>query len=90
MAINGRTGNGHYLGTWRLPGARLEADWLHKEALFILNNLAIKTTGKPYNEQTDENKAALKITLQREMRQNTTILKAKPSPFRPIGRSHCF
>ncbi len=47
------------------------ADWLHKEALFILNKLALKTTGKSYNEQTEENKAALKVTLQRELRQNS-------------------
>ena len=47
------------------------ADWLHKEALFILNKLAIKTTGKSYNEQTEENKAALKVTLQRELRKNS-------------------
>ena len=47
------------------------ADWLHKEALFILNKLALKTTGKTYNDQTDENKAALKVTLQRELRKNS-------------------
>jgi len=47
------------------------ADWLHKEALFILNKLALKTTGKTYDDQTDENKAALKVTLQRELRKNT-------------------
>jgi nitric oxide reductase subunit B len=47
------------------------ADWLHKEALFILNKLSLKTTGKLYNEQTDEIKAGLKITLQRELRKNT-------------------
>ena len=47
------------------------ADWLHKEALFILNKLSLKTTGKTYDDQTDENKAALKVTLQRELRKNT-------------------
>ncbi|MEI7830899.1 MAG: nitric-oxide reductase large subunit [Prolixibacteraceae bacterium] len=47
------------------------ADWLHKEALFILNKLALKTTGKQYSEQSDENKAALKVTLQRELRKNS-------------------
>ncbi len=47
------------------------ADWLHREALFILDKLALKSTGKPYNEQTDETKAALKVTLQRELRKNT-------------------
>ncbi len=47
------------------------ADWLHKEAVYMLNNLAIKTTGKSFDEQSDENKAALKVTLQRELRKNT-------------------
>ena len=47
------------------------ADWLHKEAVFMLNSLAIKSNGKSFDEQTDENKAALKVTLQRELRKNT-------------------
>lgn len=47
------------------------ADWLHKEAVFILNRLAIRTTGKSFDEQTEENKAALKVTLQRDLRKNT-------------------
>ena len=47
------------------------ADWLHKEALFILNKMALKTTGKAFDQQTEENKAALKITLQRELRKNS-------------------
>ncbi|HWS00283.1 MAG TPA: nitric-oxide reductase large subunit [Prolixibacteraceae bacterium] len=66
---------GHQMGTIWGHGAYQapdwSADWLHKEALFILNNLALTTTGKTYDEQTDENKAALKITLQRELRKNT-------------------
>jgi nitric oxide reductase subunit B len=47
------------------------ADWLHKEAVYILNRLALRTTGKSYDEQTDENKAALKVTLQRDLRKNS-------------------
>lgn len=47
------------------------ADWLHREALFILNNLALRTSGKSYDEQSEENKAALKVTLQRELRKNS-------------------
>ena len=47
------------------------ADWLHKEALFILNKLAVRTNGKSYDEQSDESKAALKVTLQRELRKNS-------------------
>ena len=47
------------------------ADWLHREALFILNSMALRTSGKSYDEQTEENKAALKVTLQRELRKNS-------------------
>jgi len=66
---------GHQMGTIWGHGAYQapdwSADWLHKEALFILNKIAIRTTGKTYDEQTEENKAALKITLQRELRKNS-------------------
>jgi nitric oxide reductase subunit B len=47
------------------------ADWLHKEAVFILNSLALKTDGVPFDKLSDERKAALKITLQRDVRTNT-------------------
>jgi len=47
------------------------ADWLHKEAVFIANQLALKTDSMPFSKLTDERKAALKITLQRMLRTNT-------------------
>lgn len=47
------------------------ADWLHKEAMFMLNELALKTDSIPYDKLTEERKAALKITLQRDIRKNT-------------------
>ncbi len=47
------------------------ADWLHKEAVFMLNALALKTDSIPYDQLTEERKAALKVTLQRELRKNT-------------------
>jgi nitric oxide reductase subunit B len=66
---------GHQMGTIWGHGAYQapdwSADWLHKEALFILNKLALRSNGKSYGEQTEENKAALKITLQRELRKNS-------------------
>ncbi len=46
------------------------ADWLHKEAVFMLNRLALQTDNLPYDKLTDERKAALKITLQKELRKN--------------------
>ena len=47
------------------------ADWLHKEAVFILDKLAIQQDGKPYKELSEERQAFLKIVLQRELRKNT-------------------
>jgi nitric oxide reductase subunit B len=47
------------------------ADWLHKEAVFIINKLSLQTDSIPFNQLTPERKAALKITLQRELRTNS-------------------
>ena len=47
------------------------ADWLHREAVFILNQLASQMDSLPFEKLTDERKAALKITLQRDLRNNT-------------------
>jgi nitric oxide reductase subunit B len=47
------------------------ADWLHKEAVFILNRLAIETDSLPFDKLSEERQAALKITLQKDLRRNT-------------------
>jgi nitric oxide reductase subunit B len=47
------------------------ADWLHKEAVFILDKLAMQQDGKPYKEVSEERQAFLKIVLQKELRKNT-------------------
>ena len=47
------------------------ADWLHKEAVFILNQLALKQNGKKYDELPEEDQAYLKILLQKDLRKNT-------------------
>ncbi|HEX2935465.1 MAG TPA: nitric-oxide reductase large subunit [Bacteroidales bacterium] len=47
------------------------ADWLHKEAMFILNRLAQQSDGTTFENVSDERKAALKITLQKDLRKNT-------------------
>jgi nitric oxide reductase subunit B len=47
------------------------ADWLHKEAVFILNKLALQNDNLSFEKITDERKAALKVTLQKELRANT-------------------
>ena len=43
------------------------ADWLHKEAVFILNQLALQQDSLPYEKLSEERKSALKITLQRDL-----------------------
>jgi nitric oxide reductase subunit B len=47
------------------------ADWLHKEAVFILDKLAVQQDGKPFKEISEERQAFLKILLQKELRKNT-------------------
>ena len=53
------------------------ADWLHKEAVFILEKLAMQTDNLPFEKITDERKAALKITLQKDLRANTFNTNSK-------------
>lgn len=47
------------------------ADYLHKEAQFILNSWAKEEYNLPFNELTKEIKAALEARLQKELRPNT-------------------
>jgi len=56
-------------GAYQAPD--MSADWLHREAVFMLNNLALATEGTDFDELSDERKASLKVTLQKELRANT-------------------
>ena len=47
------------------------ADWLHKEAVYILNKLSLQQDGVPYKQLSEERQAFLKITLQKDLRKNT-------------------
>jgi nitric oxide reductase subunit B len=47
------------------------ADWLHKEAMYILNRLALQQDGIPYADLSEERKAFLKIVLQKDLRKNS-------------------
>ena len=47
------------------------ADWLHREAVFILDKLAMQTEGVPYSQVSEEKQASLKILLQKDLRKNT-------------------
>jgi nitric oxide reductase subunit B len=53
------------------------ADWLHREAVFILEELAKQSDGTSFSNLTEERQAALKITLQRDLRTNTYDENAK-------------
>lgn len=47
------------------------ADWLHKEAVFILNELAMQTEGVSYDQLSEEKQASVKVSLQKDIRKNT-------------------
>jgi len=47
------------------------ADWLHKEAVYILNQLSWQEDNMPFEELSEERQAALKVTLQKDLRKNT-------------------
>jgi len=47
------------------------ADWLHKEAVFILDKLAMQTEGVPFAQVSEEKQASLKVLLQKDLRKNT-------------------
>jgi len=47
------------------------ADWLHKEAVFILDKLAIRHDNTSFENLSDERKAFFKVLLQKELRKNT-------------------
>lgn len=44
------------------------ADWLHREAVYILNTLSQKEYSKTFAQLNEEQKAAMKIRLQQDVR----------------------
>jgi nitric oxide reductase subunit B len=54
------------------------ADWLHKEAVFILNELAMQTEGVSYDQLSEEKQASVKVSLQKDIRKNTYDKATKP------------
>jgi nitric oxide reductase subunit B len=66
---------GHQLGTIWGHGAYVapdwSADWLHREAVYILNQLALSSDGIEYDKLTKDRQAALKVLLQQDIRTNT-------------------
>lgn len=47
------------------------ADWLHKEAVFMLNRLAHATDSMAFDQLSADRQAALKVLLQQDLRKNT-------------------
>ena len=47
------------------------ADWLHKEAIFMLDAMSMETSGKKFDQLNNEEQASLKVRLQNEVRKNT-------------------
>ena len=66
---------GHQLGTIWGHGAYQapdwSADWLHKEAVFMLDAIAMEAEGKKFEQLNEEQQAAFKIRLQKDLRKNT-------------------
>jgi len=68
------------------------ADWLHREAVYVLNSWA----GGDYSTQTPEQQAALRARLQQEMRTNTyspetgrvTISPVRAAAFESLARHY--
>lgn len=66
---------GHQLGTVWGHGAYQapdwSADWLHREAEYILNRFAQSSDGTTYDNLSGDRQAALKVLLKEELRKNT-------------------
>jgi len=60
------------------------ADWLHKEAVFLINKLALQSDKMPYSQLTAEKKAGLQVRLQKEMRTNTYNPETKTITVTPL------
>lgn len=60
------------------------ADWLHREALWILDRYAMKDFGVNYPSLNDERKAALQKRLQKEIRKNTYNPKTREIVLSPL------
>jgi len=69
------------------------ADWLHREAMFMLNYWGERDFGKPYSELDNEQQASLEARVQKEMRTNTydkatgnlVISELRAQAFRNLG-----
>ncbi len=65
------------------------ADWLHREAIFMLNEMSMDEYGIEYENANDEQKALLEMRLQKEMRKNTYDEQTGTTTISPL-RSKAF
>lgn len=60
------------------------ADWLHREAVFMLNSWSTAEYGMEFEKVDDEKKAVLKVRLQKELRANTYNPETKTLTVSPL------
>ena len=60
------------------------ADWLHREAIYILNVYSQKRFNQPYEKIPAEDQALLKVLLQEELRRNTYNSKTGDLVISPV------
>ncbi len=60
------------------------ADWLHREAEFIVNQWAVRDFGRPFDALDDERQAMLQARLQRELRENRYNPRTKTLTVSPL------
>ncbi len=46
------------------------ADWLHREAVYLINSMSLSSDSLPFEKLTEEKKASLKVRLRNEIRAN--------------------
>ncbi|MEZ4996314.1 MAG: hypothetical protein R2758_02130 [Bacteroidales bacterium] len=71
LAIYGGQEMGTVWGHGAYQAPDWSADWLHREAVFILNRMAQETDSAGFDQLSEERKASLKVLLQQELRPNT-------------------
>ncbi len=79
---------GHSVGTVWGHGAYIapdwSADWLHREAVFMLDEMGKSEFGSPFENLNEEQKAVLTTRLQKEIRANTFDPETKTLTISPL------
>jgi nitric oxide reductase subunit B len=71
VAVHGRHAARLDLGTWQLRGPRWSADWLHREALALLDLRARAENREVYRALAEPEQARMRALLQQDMRIST-------------------